>query len=127
MSKTATPVNRARALRRNLTSAEQKLWERLRNRKFHDLKFLRQHPIIYQVEPNRSYFFIADFYCAEKRLVIEVDGKIHELQKEEDKRREEILESLNLTIIRVKNEETEIMPDVLNRITYFIKKIEMKE
>jgi leucyl-tRNA synthetase len=127
MSEIPTPVNRARALRRNLTPAEQKLWERLRNRKFHGLKFLRQHPFIYQVDANRPYFFIADFYCAEKRLIIEVDGNIHEFQKEEDKHREEILESLNLNIMRIKNEETETMPDVLNRITDFIKMIEMKE
>jgi len=92
-----------------------------------NLKFLRQHPFIYQVVANRPYYFIADFYCAEKRLIIEVDGPIHEFQKEEDKHREEILESLNLNIMRIKNEETKNIFDVLNRIKDFIKMIELKK
>jgi very-short-patch-repair endonuclease len=119
-----TPVSRARELRQNMTKAEQLLWKKLRNRAFLNLKFLRQHPIIYQVEENRQYYFIADFYCAEKRLVLEVDGKIHDFQKEDDLHREDILRSLNLNILRFKNEE--IIDDgssVLEKMKVFIRNI----
>ena len=107
-----------------MTKAEQWLWKKLRNRAFLNLKFLRQHPIIYQVTGNRPYYFIADFYCAEKRLVIEVDGKIHDFQKEDDLHREDILRSLNLNILRFKNEE--ILDDgssVLEKMKVFIQNI----
>ncbi len=105
MSDCPTPVSRARELRQNMTEAEKMLWKELRNRKFLKLKFLRQHPIIYQVSDNRPYYFIADFYCAEKKLVVEVDGKIHDFQKEDDQHREDILRSLDFNVLRIKNEE----------------------
>ena len=60
---------RARLMRTNLTPAENILWQRLRRKQVGDLRFRRQHPI------GR---FIVDFYCAEARLVIEVDGEIHD-------------------------------------------------
>lgn len=56
------------ALRQETTQAEDKLWERIRNKKLNSLKFARQHPL---------YNYIADFYCHEKKLVIEVDGTVH--------------------------------------------------
>lgn len=74
----------AKNLRRFSTEAESILWEILQNRKFRDLKFRRQHPI------GR---YIADFYCHEIKLVIELDGKIHENQKEYDEIRDEFLKS----------------------------------
>jgi len=67
----------AKELRKNQTEAEEMLWQKLRNRKLYGYKFLRQHPIIHSGFINKLYFFIADFYCAEKELVIELDGKIH--------------------------------------------------
>ena len=123
MSDRPTPVIRARELRRNSTGAESLLWANLRNRKFLNLKFLRQHPFIYQVINNRPYYFIADFYCAEKKLVIEVDGKIHDFQVEEDLHREDILKSLDLNILRVKNEEVEDVRKVMEKINKFIDEI----
>ena len=122
MSDNPTPVKRARELRQNMTKAEEKLWKEFRNRKFLDLKFLRQHPFIYQVINNEPRYFIADFYCAEKKLVIEVDGKIHDFQEEEDKWREDILKSLDLKILRIKNEEAEDMDAVMEKIKAFIEK-----
>jgi len=96
----AKPVifERAQLLRKQSTEAEEKLWKRLRNRKFEGLKFRRQHPI------NR---FVVDFYCHEKLLVVEVDGGIHnEVEvKERDDGREEELQNFGLTIIRFTNEE----------------------
>ncbi len=74
---------RARELRQRATEAEQMLWERVRNRRLGGLKFRRQHPL----GP-----YIVDFYCAEHRLVVEVDGPIHEGQKERNALRAEYLE-----------------------------------
>jgi len=84
----------ARQKRRRPTPAEEALWQRLRRRHSANLKFRRQHTI------DR---FIADFYCAEARLVVEVDGPIHEYTPEEDAIRQEFLESLGLRVIRFTN------------------------
>jgi len=123
MSDNPTPVKRARELRRNMTGAEKLLWANLRNRKFFNLKFLRQHPIIYQVIQNEPRYYVADFYCAEKSLIIEVDGKIHDFQKEDDQHREDVLRTMNFTILRVKNEEVEDISKVLEKLGVFIKEL----
>ena len=72
MKRTLTPHDRilqaAREMRRNATPAEKVLWAELRDRRLAGLKFYRQDVI----GP-----FIADFYCASARLVVEVDGDIH--------------------------------------------------
>ena len=62
-------VNQARRLRQSTTPAEKKLWLHLRNRKLAGLKFRRQHPIGDRV---------ADFYCEEAKLAIELDGSGHD-------------------------------------------------
>ncbi len=67
----------ARGLRKDQTKTEERLWQALRNRKLDGYKFLRQHPIVHGGCMNKPDFFIIDFYCAEKGLVIELDGKIH--------------------------------------------------
>ena len=98
----------ARALRRRATPAEQKLWERLRNRRLKGLKFRRQHPL----GP-----YIADFYCAAHRLVVELDGGIHEQQREEDARRTAYFEAYGYKVLRFRNEEVEEdIEGVLRRI-----------
>jgi leucyl-tRNA synthetase len=127
MSEEQTPVSRARELRHNMTKAEERLWKELRNRKFLGLKFNRQQPLIYQVVDNQPRYFIADFFCHQKQLVIEVDGKIHDFQKDEDKWREDILKSIDLNVIRIKNEETEDMEGLKVKIRGFIEKIELKQ
>jgi len=95
-----------RELRKNQTNAEKIFWEHVRNRKFMGLKINRQFPIFYDLL-GKETFYIADFYCHEKKLVIELDGKIHERQKEQDKIRTEILQELGLKVIRFKNDEIE--------------------
>ena len=120
MSDTPTPVSRARELRQNMTEAEQVLWKELRNRKFMGLKFVRQHPIIYQVIDNQPRYFIVDFMCYEKKLVVEVDGLIHEFQKEEDEHREKILESLSLNVLRIRNEEVKDISTALEKIRAYV-------
>ena len=104
-----------------MTSEENLLWKNLRGRKFHGFKFLRQHPIVYETINGKPLYFIPDFYCAEKRLIIEIDGRIHDFQKDYDERREEILKNMEMKILRFKNEEFSDISKVLNKIEYFLK------
>lgn len=120
MSENYTPKQRARILRKRSTKEEKVLWEKLRNRKFHGLKFLRQHPIVYDEINGRVLYFIPDFYCSEKKMIIEIDGKIHDFQKDYDKRREEILKNIGLKILRFKNEEITNITEVLKTIELFV-------
>ena len=87
----------AEELRRKQTSSEKILWEAINGKKL-GVKFRRQHPI-------RNY--IADFYCHEKKLVIEIDGNYHlEIdQKEYDKYRSDDIEELGISVIRFTNDE----------------------
>jgi very-short-patch-repair endonuclease len=104
-----------RFLRRNQTSSEKILWQILRNRNFEGKKFVRQYPIkvSYQGKPR---FFIADFYCHEKKLVIELDGKIHEKQKEYDAYRTFIINQLGIQVHRIKNEELKSLPEITAKL-----------
>ncbi len=86
----------ARQMRCEPTLAEDSLWQKLRNKQLLGFKFRRQHSI------DR---FIVDFYCADVRLVIEVDGGIHEYTQEEDAIRQEFLESRGYRMLRFVNEE----------------------
>ncbi len=87
----------ARELRQPQTPAEATLWNHLRNRNL-KYKFRRQHPID---------FFIIDFYCAEARLLIEIDGSSHleREQQEYDQSRTEYLEALEYKVIRFTNDD----------------------
>ena len=87
----------ARELRQPQTPAEATLWQQLRNRNL-EYKFRRQHAI---------EFFIIDFYCAEVKLCIEVDGDSHltKEQQEYDTSRTEYLETLGRTMIRFTNND----------------------
>ena len=107
----ASPVifQKAEMLRKNMTKAETVLWERLRKNQL-GVRFKAQHPI------ER---FIADFYSHKAKLVIEVDGEIHNFQKEYDLGREAELEKYGITVIRFTNE------DVFNEIDKVIEKIKM--
>ncbi len=87
----------AKVLRQRSTKAEQYLWQMIRNRQLMGFKFRRQHPLKY---------FIADFYCHEALLVIELDGSIHELEniKSYDQQRETIINELGITVMRFSND-----------------------
>ncbi len=82
----------------NPTKAETYLWEKIRNKKLGGYKFRRQHII------DR---FIADFICLEKKFIIEVDGKIHQLPdvKLRDEERTAILNELGFEVLRLSNED----------------------
>ncbi|MFP4023037.1 MAG: endonuclease domain-containing protein [Thiohalospira sp.] len=98
----------AKVLRNHMTDSEKLLWEKLKDNQLNGIKFRRQHPISQ---------FIVDFYCHQKKLVIELDGSIHQknAQQERDKGRQFMLEELGLTVIRFKNEE--IKKDISNVIS----------
>ncbi|HKY64703.1 MAG TPA: endonuclease domain-containing protein [bacterium] len=83
-------------LRQWMTSAEQILWRRLKAKRFFNLKFRRQHGI----GP-----YIVDFYCAEKNLVVEIDGDVHAKpdKVKNDQEREAYLRKLNVKICRYCN------------------------
>ena len=83
-----------RELRNNPTPAEKLLWKELRRRNVGGEKFLRQFPIFVAYELGRKAFYIADFYCAVHKLVIEVDGPIHLLKKEYDDNRDIVMQDL---------------------------------
>lgn len=89
-------VTRAKELRQNPTPAEKKLWQDCL--KTFPFRVLRQRPIDY---------FIADFYCAALKLVIEVDGASHFTRegKVRDAERTQVLESYGLTVLRFTNDE----------------------
>jgi very-short-patch-repair endonuclease len=87
----------ARANRKQATPAEVLIWNRvLRSRQFAHLKFLRQKPL---------GCYIVDFYCAEAKLVIEIDGDSHALQADYDQMRTAFLESFGLSVLRYTNAE----------------------
>lgn len=95
-----------RELRKRSTHSESVLWEMLKNRNLINKKFLRQHPLFYDIAGKES-FFIADFYCHEKKLVIELDGDYHKYKLTEDKERSNILACLGLKVIRFTNKNVE--------------------
>ncbi len=86
----------ARQMRRQQTKAEELLWGMLRKRRRLGYKFRRQ----YSIER-----FIVDFYCADARLVVEVDGEVHKYTEEHDAVRQEYLESLGLQVLRFTNDQ----------------------
>ena len=92
---TKEKLQRAKELRREMTPAEKILWQELRANKL-GVHFRRQQVV---------QGFIVDFYCHQASLVVEVDGDIHDLQKEEDERREKVLSALGLRIVRFGNDE----------------------
>ncbi len=101
----ATPAifKLAKELRKEETEAEKILWTKLNKNQILGLQFRSQHPL---------NMFIADFYCAKLRLVIEVDGNIHEIPEYQghDIARSEILNDFGITVIRFSNEQ--IMHDL---------------
>jgi very-short-patch-repair endonuclease len=110
----------ARDLRNSMTESEKLLWKELKGKKLSGYRFLRQHPILYKGNLTRYNYFIADFYCDEKKVIIEVDGPIHEKSEDYDEYRDSELKELGINVIRIKNEELENMNKVLSKISNFI-------
>ena len=104
----------ARQLRKEQTETEKTVWQLLRDRKCSVFKFRRQHVI---------EGFVVDFYCHTYNLAIEIDGGVHDKQKEYDEIREDMLKQKNVSIIRIK--AWQIVKDkniVVQKINNFITK-----
>ncbi len=101
----------AKKLRNNVTPTEMILWGRLKEY-FPEFKFRRQHPIS---------LYIADFYCHEKRIIIEIDGSIHNLEKvrSNDIIRQKDLETLGIKVLRFTTKE------IMNELESVLQRIEM--
>ena len=84
-------VKKARGLRREMSLPEVMLWQRLRLRPC-GVKFRRQHPV---------GAYVADFYAAEAKMIVEVDGAAHDARAERDAVRDEWLKGQGLVVVRV--------------------------
>ena len=107
-------TNRTRVLRSNSSSAEQRLWSRLRNRNFGGLKFVRQAPV-------GPYF--VDFLCRERKIIFEVDGSTHGSDAEigRDTVRTAALQDLAYRVFGVHNIDVyENLDGVLDSLVAFI-------
>ncbi len=106
----------AKELRKNETESEKILWTKLNKTQMMGLQFRRQHPI---------NMFVADFYCAKIKLVIEVDGDIHELLEyhEHDIGRSDILNEFGITVIRFSNDK--IINDLDNSLNIIEKSVKL--
>ncbi len=106
----------AKDLRRNMTDAESLLWNHLKAG-VNGLKFRRQHPI---------GIYIADFYCHKLRLIIEIDGSIHNVKevKDNDLKRENDLKEWGNTIIRFTNDRVfKSIDSVLDEINTIVESL----
>ncbi len=112
--------NFVRSLRKNQTVAESVLWEKLRDKRLNGIKFRRQHAI-----DN----YVADFVSLEYRLVIEVDGTIHDEQPEYDALRTEFLSLYGFKVLKLRNEDVINRPDKalsLIKESIAVRKLEIK-
>lgn len=89
-------IENSRRLRRDATVPERLLWGKLRDRRWGDVKFHRQHPI----GP-----YVTDFFCAEHNLAIELDGHSHDTTAMADLAREKNLQARGVRIIRFTNDD----------------------
>ncbi len=87
-------------LRKRETRSEALLWNKLKSRHFHGLKFRRQHPV-------RA--FVLDFYCEDLRIGIEIDGSVHDRPPAiaYDQSRQLTIEEMGIRIIRIRSELVE--------------------
>lgn len=95
----------ARSLRNGSTQSEIELWKELRAKEFHGYKFIRQKPLLN---------YIADFYCYEMELVIELDGYTHQFEETQirDKKKDKSLQESGLTVMRFTDDE--VLSDMCN-------------
>jgi very-short-patch-repair endonuclease len=112
-------IQRAKELRLQQTPSEEYLWQNLRNNRLDGFHFRRQHVID---------GFIVDFYCHQVRLVVEIDGPIHQYQQEYDRERENILRQHELHLIRFTDKEVmEDLESVLARLRVACRKLSQEK
>ncbi len=112
-------ANRSRVLRANGTSAEDKLWFHLRDRRLGGFKFVRQYAI-------ENYF--VDFICRRERLIVEIDGGTHNSSSElaNDLVRDGVLSKLGYKVVRVHNADIfENVDRVLDHLLAMLKRLDV--
>jgi len=104
---------RVRRLRADMTPSERQIWNILKGRRLLGHKFRRQHPIFVNISQNghRTYYII-DFFCAELKLAVEIDGSIHAEQIDYDLNRDKMLQSKGIHVLRILNEEVSNLESV---------------
>jgi very-short-patch-repair endonuclease len=111
--------NKSRELRNNSTLSEILLWNELKGRKMQGYQFMRQKPIDK---------YIVDFYCSKLKLIIEIDGTSHYGKEEKDKSRQEELEQLGLSFLRVDDLDVKFrMEEVLTTIRKWIEEHQLEQ
>ncbi len=105
-------LRNARQLRKSGTDAEQWVWKHLRNRQINGYKFCRQVPI-----GN----YVVDFLCKKAKLIIELDGSQHSLQKQHDQQRTEYLVAQGYRVVRYWNNQVlqegeAVLEDILKEL-----------
>ncbi len=109
-----TKLALAKCFRKEMTPAETVFWEAVKGNKVAGLHFRRQQIID---------GFIADFYCSELKLVVEIDGGVHEKQKDYDRDRDRIIRTHDIVVWRVSNKEVLCgIGKVLDKVRYFASK-----
>jgi very-short-patch-repair endonuclease len=109
----------ARTLRSNSTEAERKLWHCLRDKRLEGIKFRRQQPI----GP-----FVADFYCAPAKLIVEIDGSQHAEERAcHDEKRTRWLEARGHNVLRFWNSDLQDSDHILGVISYAIGQMNMPQ
>ncbi len=98
----------ARKMRRKMTPGERCFWNMVRNNKLRGLHFRRQQVL---------HGFIADFFCNDLNLVVEIDGGIHQGQRDYDQLRDMIINRYGVKVIRFSNE------DVLNKGDWVLQRL----
>ncbi|HKJ37277.1 MAG TPA: DUF559 domain-containing protein [Anaerolineales bacterium] len=112
-------VEVARQFRKEPTKSEAILWQALRGKKLDGIKFRRQQPV-----GN----FVVDFYNSTYRLVVEIDGSVHNEQIEYDQARQDVLEELGLNVLRLKSDLIEKnLPSGLMKIRKKIEELKANE
>jgi len=103
-------VETARKLRKSVTSAEERAWWLLRNRRLSGLKFRRQHPV---------GKYVVDFYCSQAHLAVELDGSVHAqpAQARRDAAKDAHLRRLGINVLRLPNGMVTEQPD------FFLRKV----
>ncbi len=104
-------IELAKNLRKHQTNAEALLWQLLRNRQIANAKFRRQHPI---------EGYIADFYCHEHKLIVELDGSQHftELGIQKDAARTHRLNELGISVLRFDNRQIFLETEAVLEVIY---------
>ena len=108
----------ASEFRKNPTKSEKIIWDVLRNRNFLNLKFRRQHLI---------EGYLLDFYCHDLKLAIEIDGEIHNNQKEMDQIRQNHIERAGIKFFRISSEQVEgNLKNTLLDLTKYVENLKQK-